>query len=214
MDQRFKNIKVIAWDVDTTMYKDIPELSMAFRDGCIAVIAEAKILSFSAAEQLFETERAKYNSSSLVLKTLGFDVKKIIPEIQRRINKTDFIKEDPKLLPMFLSLKNFRHFIISNAMVEDDRATLKKLGVPVAIFERIITAQDCQEPKPDPEPFRLLLKITGLPADQHVYIGDRELVDIAPAKKLGMKTILVWGESKIADLSLPTVYDVANVFRA
>ena len=96
-------------------------------------------------------------------------------------------------------------------MVEDDRATLKKLGVPVTIFERIITAQDCQEPKPDPEPFRLLLKITGLPADQHLYIGDRELVDILPAKKLGMKTILVWGKSKIADLSLPTVYDVAEV---
>lgn len=214
MNPLFADIKVIVWDVDTTLYKDIPELSMAFRDGCIRVIAEAKNLSFPAAEELFEKERIKYNSSSLVFKTLGLDIKKIIPEIQRQIHKTDFIKPDPKLLPMFKSLKNFRHFIISNAMVEDDRATLKKLGVPVGIFERIITAQDCQEPKPDPEPFRFLLKITGLAPSQHVYIGDREKVDIAPAKKLGMKTILVWGESKIADLSLPTVYDVASVFRA
>jgi FMN phosphatase YigB (HAD superfamily) len=45
-------------------------------------------------------------------------------------------------------------------------------------------------------------------------IGDREAVDLVPAKAVGMHTCLVWSEIKstIADITLPDVYRVADIF--
>ena len=57
------------------------------------------------------------------------------------------------------------------------------------------------------------MKKTGLPAAAHIMIGDREAVDLAPAKMLGMKTCLVWSDSAslVADVTLKTVYEVATI---
>ena len=59
------------------------------------------------------------------------------------------------------------------------------------------------------------MKKTGLPPEAHLMIGDRELVDLAPAKNLGMHTCLVWSDKKstIADATLLTVYDVAAMLQ-
>jgi FMN phosphatase YigB (HAD superfamily) len=81
------------------------------------------------------------------------------------------------------------------------------------IFQGIVTADDVLRAKPDVEPYLKALEITGGPVHEHVSIGDREKVDILPAKRLGMKTILVWGTSEAADASVPTVYDVPKVLR-
>lgn len=211
MDPRFKDVKVIAWDVDTTLYKAIPELSIKFKKECIKEVARVENVSFEKAAEIFEKERAKFGSSTMALMRLGAGDFRTILTIQRKIGKQNYIKTDPKLLEMFKKLSKFRHFLITNSMREDDKLTLEKLGLPETIFERIITVEDTQEPKPSLSPFKLLLKITGLPPKAHLYVGDREKVDIEPAKRLGMKTILVWEESKIADLSIPTVYDIVGV---
>lgn len=211
MDSRFKDIKVIAWDVDTTLYKNIPELSIRFKEECIKEVARAKGISFAEAESIFEKSRATNGSSTMTLRNLAVGDEKTLLQIQKRIGKQNYIKPDPELLLMFKKLSGFRHFIITNSMKEDDEAALAKLGIPESIFEKIITVEDAGEPKPSLAPFQFLLKLTGLRPEQHVYVGDREKVDIEPAKKLGMKTILVWGESEMADVSLPTVYDVVNI---
>jgi HAD superfamily hydrolase (TIGR01549 family) len=211
MDKRFKNVKVIAWDVDTTLYKNIPELSLAFKNGCIKIVAQKKKISFGEASRLFESERSKFDATTMALLSLGVGDYHTILEVQKKINKQSYIKPDPRLLPMFKKLGHFRHFVITNSVLEDDQQTLTNLGLSTSIFERIITPEDTGKSKPDPAPFQFLLKLTGLPASQHVYIGDRDKVDIEPAKKLGIKTILVWGTSKIADVSLPTVYEVVKV---
>lgn len=219
MNPLFKNIKVIAWDMDTTLYKPNSALGKAFLDGCVWELAKIKNISFKKAQKIFDRERNKTNSSSQVFLNL---FKENTPaetfyklwEIQRRIGKVNFLRKDPKLPELLRSLKNFRHFLISNSVPEEIDSVLSAIGLQRDYFEKCISVVDAGEPKPGSKPFELLLKLTGLPPEQHLYIGDREKVDIEPAKKLGMKTILVWGESKIADLSLPSVYDVASVFRA
>ncbi len=211
MDSRFKDVKIIAWDVDTTLYKNIPELSIRFKEECIKEVAKVKEISFAEAESIFEKARATNGSSTMTLRNLRVGDENTLLQIQKRIDKQGYIKPDPKLLSMFQKLSKFRHFIITNSMKEDDKAALVKLGLPESIFEKIITVEDAGEPKPSLAPFQFLLKLTGLPPEQHVYVGDREKVDIEPAKKLGMKTILVWGESELADVSLSAVYDVPEV---
>lgn len=214
MNPLFKDIKIIAWDMDTTLYKPDPALGKAFFDGCIEEVARVKNLSFADAKKIFEEARLPTNSSSQALMTLKVGDYWTCWRVQKRIGKINYLHKDPKLPKLFEQLSGFHHFIISNSVREEIKTVLSAIGLSPSYFEKCISIEDIGEPKPSLKPFELLLKITGLPADQHVYIGDREKVDIVPAKKLGMKTILVWGKSEIADLSLPSVYDVASVFRA
>ncbi|MCL4382699.1 MAG: HAD family hydrolase [Patescibacteria group bacterium] len=216
MDQRFKDIKVIAWDLDTTLYKPNPVLGKAFLDGCIEEVAKVKNLSFARAEKLFNEERKKTNSSTQVL--LNFfkmktpqDVFYKMWEIQKRIGKINYLHKDPKLPEMFDRLSGFHHFIISNSVPEEIENVLSAIGLDSKYFEKLISVVDTGEPKPSLKPFRSLLELTGLPSGQHLMIGDREDVDIEPAKKLGFKTILVWGQSFLADASLSSVYEVAEL---
>ena len=77
----------------------------------------------------------------------------------------------------------------------------------------MVTAETVGTVKPHPEGFRYILGKTGLPPEQHLMIGDREAVDLVPAKQLGMHTCLVWSEKKsaVADITLATVYDVVRL---
>lgn len=214
MDARFEDIKIIAWDMDTTLYQPLPELARAFLNGCVEEVARVKKLSLSEAQKIFNEERSRNDSSTQAMINLEIGdpqtVFNTMWEIQKRIGKVNYLQKDSRLPLLFEKLKKFRHFIISNSVREEVKTVLGAIGLSAKYFEKIITVDDTGKPKPDPAPFKLLLKITGLPADQHLYIGDREKVDIIPAKKLGMKTILVWGTSSVADVSLPTVYDVVN----
>ena len=49
-----------------------------------------------------------------------------------------------------------------------------------------------------------------LAAEEHLMIGDRDPVDLAPAQALGMHTCLVWTDTpgQHADITIPTTYDL------
>ena len=66
--------------------------------------------------------------------------------------------------------------------------------------------------KPDPDPFLKALELARVSPDEAIYIGDKEETDILGAKAVGMKTIMVWGKSPEADLSIPTIYDLEKYF--
>lgn len=211
MDSRFASVKIIAWDMDTTLYKPDPVLGRAFLDGCVEEVARVKNLSFNEAKIMFAKARETSNSSTQAFINLGVGDFYTVWEIQKRIGKVNYLHKDLQLPKLFAKLSKFRHFIISNSVKEEIKTVLSAIGLSQNYFEKCISIEDIGEPKPSPKPFKYLLNLTGLTPSQHVYIGDREKVDILPAKKLGMKTILVWGTSEIADISLPTVYDVPNV---
>lgn len=204
-----EGIEYIVWDVDKTLYKGTPEIDEAFLNYTYKIIQEKFNLKFEEAEDLFEKKREETGSFTQTLIDFGLEGK--INEIMENVKYEGFLEKDEKLIKMFDSLKDYKHAIISNGTKKTCNSALTVLGLSQSIFEIIITREDVEKSKPDEEPFRKLLEKTGLPPEKHVYIGDRDRVDIATPKKLGMKTIFVWGKSKIADISLPTVYGVLKV---
>jgi len=211
MDPQFKNIRVIAWDLDATLYNNIPELSLKFKEECIRKTARVKNWPIEKVREIYEESRRKTGSTILTFEKLGVGDFRDIGEIEKSINKKIYIKADPKLTELFKKLSGFRHFLLTNCTQENIQSYLKALNLESSIFENIINPETCGGAKPHDAPFLSLFIQSGLSAEKHVMVGDRDKVDIEPAKKLGMKTILVWGKSKIADLSLPTVYDIVKV---
>lgn len=216
-----KNIKVICWDLDTTLYREIPELTELFDKTCRKLVAVRCQWTYKKAAKLYNEKLERLGSNS---KTIAYFLgeKWLKEELKNQdlmteylgINKFSFIKRDGKLKEMFAKLKNFRHFIVTNDSYQAAVKTLQALGLSVKIFEKIVSREATGTIKPDLAQFQLVLELTGLAAKKHLMVGDRDKVDLAPAKKLGMRTAMVWRESEMADVSLVNVYEIRSLFNS
>jgi len=247
MTKKLKNIKVLIWDVDGTLYQS-PSYYQAIAQNEIGLLAKVKGISKGEAAQLLKEKKKIYKSATKTLVKLGCGD---ISEVGRQIEVEDkerYFKKDPKLLEVFKKLTQFRHLTLRNGTFKGTIETLKTLGLDELQLERLDQKQksgtvditdrrdrahlrvgseasfgpfervfgvvdDFGTVKPDPIVFEKILEYTGLPASQHLMIGDRVEVDLVPAKKLGMKTCLAWSKSNdpSVDVSISEVYDIVNL---
>lgn len=216
MNKKLKNIKVLVWDVDGTLYERAPEYHLLVERKEYELLSRVKKISLTAAKKLLREKKKIYKSATRSLVELGCgDIREVGREIEVE-NKENYFKKDPKLLAVFKNLTQFRHLTLRNGTYEGTIETLEALGFNLSLrpFERVFsTVDDFGTVKPDPVIFEKILEYTGLPANQHLMIGDRVEVDLVPAKKIGMKTCLVWSKSDnpSVDFILPTVYGIVNL---
>lgn len=211
----FKNIKVIIWDFDGTLYELIPKLKEQLRESEYRVIADH---TGWTKEKIHEAFHALYkkrfkSATQVVADVANISVAQAAVEMANSYDRTAFLKKDEKLIAMFKKLSSLTHYFLVNGTREKIVEAIKALGIPLTMFKEIITAEIVGDNKPSPKGFLYILKKTGLPPSQHLMIGDRIDVDLEPAKKLGMKTCLVWSQEKnlAVDISIPTIYDVEKV---
>lgn len=208
------NIKVLVWDLDGTLYKEIPEVKAGIYKNAVQAIVKTKKISLNQAKVLFTKNYLKYKSNTKVLFKLGVDKKYIQSGDWYNKIQLQYLKKDPLLKDIFKKLPHFRHIISTNSKRQVTFKKLKILGLDYKIFEKIFTATETKEKvKPDPYAFKIVLKFTKLKPSQHLFIGDSEGKEIIPAQKLGMHACFVWGKSKIADISVKTVYDVVKLWQ-
>ena len=68
---------------------------------------------------------------------------------------------------------------------------LTALGLELATFKAVVGGDQVSNIKPDIEPFVTIAEAIQKAPKFCVSIGDRENIDLVPAKKMGMKTVLV-----------------------
>jgi HAD superfamily hydrolase (TIGR01549 family) len=214
MNSLFASVKVLIWDFDGTLYKPNPALFHAVRESEYRTIME--LTHWDKEKAIVEFE--KYyktitpSATQTVAKLCGISTAEAALTMEKYFDRREYLLRDDTLIDLFEKLKKFQHYILANGTQYRLKETLTLLDIPETTFVEIITSEQVGENKPSEKGFRYIMKKTGLEPSAHLMIGDRELVDIAPAKKLGMHTCLVWSETKsaIADVTLPTVYDVAR----
>lgn len=103
--------------------------------------------------------------------------------------------------------------IVGNQTVRSGQI-LRGLNLPT---DFIATSDDWGVSKPSPEFFTKLVEIAPCPAHEIVYVGDRIDNDVAPAKKVGMRTAYLqrgpWGwilrdKQEVTDLSDWKIHDL------
>ncbi|OGG28396.1 hypothetical protein A3A64_03580 [Candidatus Gottesmanbacteria bacterium RIFCSPLOWO2_01_FULL_48_11] len=215
MDNRFRNVTVLIWDFDGTLYAPNPALWKEIREGEYrTIMAHTGWPREQAVAEFEKLHKTVYPSATeTVAQLIHLPIADAASEMEQYFDRTKYLTRDEKLIALFAKLKQYRHFTLANGIIANHKKALDVLGVPAETFEEMVTAETVGITKPHPEGFRYILRKTGLPAEQHLMIGDREGVDLVPAKALGMKTCLVWAKnsSSIANVSLPTVYGVANL---
>ena len=215
MKKMFAEVKVLVWDFDGTFYRPNPELWHEIREAEYQVIADHTGWPKEKVIREFSSLHKKvYQSATQVASTLaGISPSQAAVEMEEYFDRRKYLTRDKKLITLFKKLKTYRHCILANGVITHYKETLRVLGVSPDIFELIVTSETVGKTKPDSAGFLYILNHTKLPAYQHLMIGDRESSDIIPARDVGMKTCLVWCDTKsrIADTTLASVYDVEAV---
>lgn len=212
----FPNLKVLIWDFDGTLYKPNPELWHTVREAEYKTITNhTKWQKEKVVTEFEKLYKKVYPSATETVANLsGVSTKEAALEMESYYDRRDFVVHDDKLVALFDKLRMYRHFILANGVIAKHKETLRAMGLSPDIFEEMVTSETVGVTKPNDAGFRYIMSKTNLPPEEHMMIGDREMVDLAPAKKLGMKTCLVWaqpGQNQHADIVLPTVYDVEKI---
>jgi HAD superfamily hydrolase (TIGR01549 family) len=206
------DIKAILWDLDGTLYKDNPELREAFDVPCIQAYVQAKGMSQKQGTEDFWKTYGELHSKTKTLNAAGLDGPAIVSQVAASMDYTKLLKKDKRLERLILSLPHLDHYIVTNAGKQETEIKLKALGLSENLFRQIIPTYDTPYLKPDPRLFSWVIKNIGLKKTQVLTVGDREETDIVSAKKAGIRTCYVWGVSKEADVSMPKVYEVGELF--
>ena len=102
--------------------------------------------------------------------------------------KKQRLKKGVKLVLRSLK-KKYNLGLVAN-QPREARELLCRLGLD-RYFKLVVISDEVGMGKPNPEIFEVALKLAGCPPEKAVMVGDRLDNDVAPAKKLGIKTICI-----------------------
>jgi HAD superfamily hydrolase (TIGR01549 family) len=215
--KHFSDILVCIWDIDGTLYPLTPAMSQEILEAAYQIIQEH--MGWDRAKTLVEFKKVHHvitpSSTEAAAMICHMDTAIVAQKTDAYFNRLRYVKRDPKLITLFEQLSGYQHYLLGNGYRKYISQALDLLGIGSGIFKEIVTSEIVGVNKPEENGFRYILDKTGLPPWQHLMIGDREKVDLAPARALGMKTCLVWSTTKsnVADCTVDSVYDVALLFR-
>jgi HAD superfamily hydrolase (TIGR01549 family) len=210
---KLSGIKIIVWDFDNTLYPSNPTLADEIREAELKLIMHHTGWDRDESNRQFTGlyRRIFFSATQVAAHLSKISVAEAAGEMEQYFNRDPYLSRDERLISMFAQLSNYRHIILSNGLVSKITSALQVLGVPAEEFELIASSELTGVNKPDPLAYQYIVNHTRLPPAVHLMVGDRDEVDIAPARQFGMHTALVWGESSLAEYSLPTVYDIPGI---
>jgi len=179
-----------------------------------AVLAEMMSLDVSSAHRLLMEKIAEHTTVSKSVTLLGLDRGEFYIRLARRVEVKKFVSPNPRVTAMLKRLRARSHIVVlhTNSGRDLARITLDALGMDDSCYDLIITSDD-KEPKPSEEGYLHILAMTNAKPEEAIYVGDRFQVEVAPAKKLGMKTIFVGETSSAreADYTVNSVEEIENI---
>lgn len=187
----------LIFDLDGTLYYN-PEYILYQERSQIQKLAEYRNISPDQArglakrqKTLIEQQTGKKTSLAHAFRSLGVPDSLIIQWRKETIDPKEWLHPDSKLQHALSRLASrFRLALLTNNPHSVGKASLAALGI-YDLFSIIVGLDDARTSKPDPEPFRLMLKQTGMSPEDCIVIGDRYDIDIEPALNEGMSGILV-----------------------
>jgi len=114
-------------------------------------------------------------------------------------NFTDLIEIFPGILDLLKELKarGYKTGIVTSRLRHTTELGLQKYDME-QYFDTIVTCDDTDKHKPDPEPVEIALKRLGSKPEEAVMIGD-SIFDILCARGAGVKSVLVSWALAISD---------------
>lgn len=188
-----KKIKLVAWDLDGTLYQPNRQLEQAIDQLKFETVAKKLEVGLREAKDQFKQVYQKLNSNTKTLNHFGLDGQQFFIDAWLELDLEKYIPPNPELAKNLKRLKsetNLKQYILTNSNTQE--TVLKKLnliGIDPKVFDQIHTSVEIGYNKPDKQAFRVLWNESGFKKNEIVYVGDRIKTDIRPAKKLGLRAV-------------------------
>lgn len=186
-------IRIIVWDFDGTLWRD-PALGERIKNCYMDFIIEKSANSISADE--FNSLTQNLGSwSKVASKLTNLSEDEVVDWVERKFDKTKYLKKDIKTVNLIEQLKDFRHLILTNSSGQQVSAGLKRIGfkkkqgLKYYPFEKIFSRDELDAIKPHPESFNKVRQYSKKPSYCHLMVGDSYEEDINPARKYGFQAV-------------------------
>ncbi len=208
-----RNIKHIWFDLAGTLYQENPDLKKALGEYSYKVYSGLTTTSdWKTLQSEYDDLYKKHGSRSAVFRSLG-KPDDYWQKAADDFDRTSFFAPDNNVLRTLEALRALVPIsLFTNFQHKQIQALLGHLEIPQSLFTHVLSGDDVTTRKPDLEGFRLMIEKSQLPAEQILYVGDREKVDIQPAKTLGMQTCMLYGTSEAADYCFSSFEDLLSLF--
>jgi len=217
MNATIKKIKHVWWDLDGTIYKMPTEFEKLKYNRRFELYSE--IVNKPITDQLKKEYMKIYEkcgSHSAVFIFLG-KKKGFWQTEHQKIDLLSYLQPDQKTTGMFIEFKTlpYLHSIFTNRKTDYVKKILGHMKIEHSIFKHILTNEDIKHPKPHVDGYNKIIKLSDLKPNQILYVGDRIMADILPAKKVGLQTALTWSEKNKsdADYTFFHVGDLISLFK-
>lgn len=189
-----KNIKVIGFDLDQTLYKKSPEIDDLIQDYIYIKIAEHKMCTKDEAKKLFTDlyQEGRGLSGSKSLAVLGVEnPKNVVQEALEKADLSSVLVADDEVISLLGKIKEKygNMDIITGSNSLNTHKKLSLLNIDKDIFRNIITKDDAS--KSDGSAYKLWLSKYLFNSEEFLYIGDRVSSDYDMPKQLDINTILI-----------------------
>jgi HAD superfamily hydrolase (TIGR01549 family) len=176
------------------------------------VIAQVRRCGVTEAQQLFQKARRSFPTTLATIKALGVPKEELHARLDQieLSNQVLVTKSVPGMVHQ-LAAKGLKLGLVTNMPRGLTLKVLRSAGIPLGLFTAIVTGSDVLWPKPALEPFCLAIRLMALRSYRCLMIGDREEVDIDPAKRLGMVTVLIGDTALRADYMLASLVDLESL---
>ena len=215
----FEEVTAIIWDLDGTLYDPSIQMFSEARKLSYEKLAGIKGISVQEAKHLYEETYSRLGSNTQTFEFLGLGRayqlpdRKAVIKVTDEVDRTRFLSKDEKLIGLFEGLNGYRHVLLTNSGRVGALKTLDAIGLPEKVFSGVFTADDFMHSKPHPWAFLTALDFLDEYFHNVLSVGDRDKIDIVPARNLGLMTCKVWAgvgepETGLADLELSSVYEL------
>lgn len=220
-----KNKKTIILDMDGTLYQfnggsfRQSGLFDFIRKNSISFIADKLQKQELEAEEIFNLALDKYGST--IGLSVGLELEFGLDRYEYfnntwDLNAAEFMAGNPQIQPFLKKLqKDFNLVLLSDAPRIWINRVLEYFEIEGEIFGEKIFSGEGDIRKEHGNAFENVLQINEVEAADCISVGDQELTDILPAKKLGMATIFV-GQAfcKSADYSVSNILKVEKILKS
>lgn len=194
--EKFKNIGIVIFDFDDTLYKYlnwkgyneflIENIRKFFVD-----LSDEQFNYLLKKYKIINSDRVVENTAKLLLDMHG--------STKELVNFLKTIKfpcnwQEGKILNQNLLKelsKRYKLIIVSNSSKENIKFVSKNMGINLKYFAKILSNQFNKEDLTKSSVFKQIIKSENLPPCKILMVGDSIKHDLLPAKKLGIKTLLI-----------------------
>jgi tRNA threonylcarbamoyl adenosine modification protein (Sua5/YciO/YrdC/YwlC family) len=198
--------RAIIFDMDGTLYQN-RELDRLYQNCTLELISQRKGISLPAADRLFTQMRGRLRqqlqfqpSKLFTLTQLGIS-DRTWAATAGRIPVSKILKPQPRVRRMFQQLsERFRLGLVTNNHRANTLETLKALQL-ADVFDEVMTLSESRQFKPEPALYQTMANRLGVDPEDCLSVGDRYDLDLEPAARIGMQTLLVQRQQDLLSLS-------------